>query len=533
MLIAYGGGSAIALGRARQSHGGDRRASVLIGIGLGSAGVGVSTIAVLEATGYSVPAFSPIDLFFIATYFFVTVGALSLPNAFGGPRDVARTIIDGVVGALSIGTLAWVYGVGDLLEYYWNASSWSKWMGTAYPLLDIVTIILFVTLLSRRSQYRMDPRLILMSIGVGLQAAGDLSYLHSSLGTTAFADADPKFYLLVGGATMFAMSAYLGDKSAKPREYVERSAHIFGVVAPYAIAAVLVVATLVSLPYAGFDSVSRLLTITTVIVGVLIIVRQSLAIYDNRIHVDQKRTDLVASISHEMRTPLTAVIGFLDLIRSSEYSLSPEETTELTTMAHREATRMARIVADILLLSTYTPGEMTLVEEPSSIHGLVLETLETIEAGSTEVALIVDKTLRATIDPLRIQQVLVNLIENAIRYGHGKVQVRAYSLHGRLILEVHDNGNGVPKEYQNTIWKRFERGANRFNAAIPGSGIGLAVVAAITAAYRGMAEYRQSEDLKGACFRIELPTEVFTSDTANEPLMRSSNLRQGLLATRH
>ena len=532
MLIAYGGGSAIAFGKARRSHGADRRASVLIGLGLGSAGLGVVTIAILEATGYGVPAFSPIDIFFIATYVLVTAGALSLPNAFGGPRDFARTIIDGVVGAISIGTLAWVSGVGDLLEHYSAASSWSRWMGTAYPLLDILTIILFLTLLSRRSRYRMDPRLILMSIGVGLQAAGDLSYLHSSIGTT-FAGADPKYYLFVGGATMLAMSAHVADTSAKPRDYAERTAHIFGVVAPYAIAAILAVATLVSLPYAGFDSVSRLLTVTTVIVGTLIVVRQSLAIHDNRIHVDQKRTDLVASISHEMRTPLTAVIGFLDLIRSSEYSLSPEETTELTTMAHREATRMSRIVADILLLNRYKPGEMTLVEVPSSIHDLVMETLETIDVGSTEVALIADKTLQATIDPLRVQQVLVNLIENAVRYGHGKVQIRAYGLSGRLILEVHDNGNGVPKQHQNTIWQRFERGSNRFNAAIPGSGIGLAVVAAIAAAYRGMAEYRPSEDLKGACFRIELPTEVFTNDTASEPLKRSSNFRQDLLATRH
>ena len=531
MLIAYGGGSTIALRKARSSHGRHRTASVLIGRGLGSAALGVLTIAVLEATGHVVPSFGPIDLFFVVTYLSVLAGALSLPNAFGSVRDIARTIIDGVVGAISIGTLAWVYGVSDLLEHFASATSWSRWMGTAYPLLDILTIILFVTLLSRRSQYRMDPRLILMSVGVGLQAAADLSYLQSGVGST-FAAAEPKYYLFVGGATMLALSAYFADSSSKPREFAERTAHIFGVVAPYAVAAILAVATLVSLPYAGFDSVSRLLTATTVVVGSLIILRQSLAIHDNRTHVDQKRTDLVASISHEMRTPLTAVIGFLDLIRSSEYSLSTEETTELTTMAYREATRMSRIVADILLLSRCDPAEMILLEEPTLIHNLVLETLETIDVGSTEVELVADKTLQATIDPVRIQQVLISLVENAIRYGHGKVQIRAYSLTDRLVLEVHDNGDGVPKQHHNTIWQSFERGANRFNAVIPGSGIGLSVVAAIAVAYGGNAEYRQSEDLRGACFRVELPSEAFTTDTTEPPLTRSNNLPQLLAASR-
>ncbi len=72
--------------------------------------------------------------------------------------------------------------------------------------------------------------------------------------------------------------------------------------------------------------------------------------------------------------------------------------------------------------------------------------------------------------------------------------------HGNLVLEVHDNGRGVPKRDHNLMWNRFERGAHRFNAAIPGSGIGLSVVAAITEAHGGVASYRQSERLGGACF---------------------------------
>jgi len=66
----------------------------------------------------------------------------------------------------------------------------------------------------------------------------------------------------------------------------------------------------------------------------------------------------------------------------------------------------------------------------------------------------------------------------------------------------------VPKKYEQTIWERFERGVNRLNASIPGSGIGLAVVAAITSAHGGSTGYRRSERLGGACFRVVLPNRI-------------------------
>jgi two-component system sensor histidine kinase AdeS len=77
-----------------------------------------------------------------------------------------------------------------------------------------------------------------------------------------------------------------------------------------------------------------------------------------------------------------------------------------------------------------------------------------------------------------------------------------------LAIEVHDNGPGVPKKYEVAIWDRFDRGANRLNASTPGSGIGLAVVEAITRAHGGNTGYRASERLGGACFRVVLPDRV-------------------------
>jgi signal transduction histidine kinase len=74
-----------------------------------------------------------------------------------------------------------------------------------------------------------------------------------------------------------------------------------------------------------------------------------------------------------------------------------------------------------------------------------------------------------------------------------------------LLIEIHDNGNGVPTRYESAIWERFERGTHRLNAVTPGMGIGLPIVRAIAQAHGGRAEYRRSERMGGGCFSLVIP----------------------------
>ena len=117
----------------------------------------------------------------------------------------------------------------------------------------------------------------------------------------------------------------------------------------------------------------------------------------------------------------------------------------------------------------------------------------------------IDPDLTAVVDDDRLVQILVNFISNAQRYGGDRCLVVARADSTRMVIEVHDSGPGVPKKYELTIWERFERGPNRYNASIPGSGIGLAMVRTIAEAHGGRVGYRQSERLGGACFSIDLP----------------------------
>ncbi len=521
MLFGYSGASTMALSRGRRMDGRDRLVWLLIGGGFALAAVGLLLIMVLDVAGVMVPAFGPIDLLFLAGYLGVLGGATLLPSALAGRSDAVRTLIDGVVGAVSIGALIWIFVVGDLVASLAAAGFWHRWAGIAYPLLDIVVVVLVVTLLSRRTRYRMDPRLVFMALGGVFQAFGDLRFLSSGVGST-FEGAVPHYPIMISAVAMFAIAAYRADVRPKPREFAERTVHFLAAAAPYSAALGLVVVTMASLPDAGFDPTTQLLTGATLVVGSLVLARQALAIHDNRIHVDQKRTDLVSSISHELRTPLTAVVGFLDLINDPEIALSGDESAELMTIAQREASRVSRIVADLVLLTRSAPGEMTILAKPTVVSELIDETLHVL--GTLDVAISVSSSDRlvALLDRGRLQQVLVNYVENAARYGGGTIEVVACSDHDALVLEVHDNGQGVPKRDHNLIWNRFERGAHRFNAAIPGSGIGLSVVSAIAEAHGGAASYRQSERLGGACFSVAFPGRIIEAEPAGnqaEPVL--------------
>ncbi len=504
MLLLYLTSGTIVLRKARKKSGRDRQAWRLIGAGFVSGGVGVTLVALLETLQVPLPAFGPTDLFFLLAYMAVLAGALTLPNALRGQRDLLRVLIDGIVAAISFGVLLWVFVVDDLFVFFVGATSWAKWLGLAFPFFDMVVIVVFVTIVSRRTRYRMDPRLLLMAGGAVIQAVADLAYLRHGL-DSQFTDPQPVYALFIAGGALLTAAGYLADYVPPIHEHSPRVVHALGTAAPYMVALALVGATLWALPGADLDNETRLLIAASISVGTLVVFRQWLAIRENRVHLDQKRTDLVASVSHELRTPLTAVVGVLAMMSDQDDRPSPEEMDELVALAHREANRMSRIVQDVTLLTRIEPTEMIVAETPLLVVELVSQTVKAIDTGGADIEVMVDPSLEAQLDSVRVQQVLTNLIENAGRYGRGKVTILAFEREHALVIEVHDNGPGVAKRDRSVIWERFERGAHRFDAAIPGSGIGLAVVAAIAAAHGGSASYRDSELLGGACFTLDLP----------------------------
>jgi signal transduction histidine kinase len=105
----------------------------------------------------------------------------------------------------------------------------------------------------------------------------------------------------------------------------------------------------------------------------------------------------------------------------------------------------------------------------------------------------------------RVRQVLANLLTNAVRYGQSRILVTIHRRGDAAWFAVHDDGRGVPAKHQNEIWARFERGAHKFDATVPGSGIGLSVARDLVTAHGGTIGYRTSDLLGGACFEFSIP----------------------------
>ncbi len=187
-----------------------------------------------------------------------------------------------------------------------------------------------------------------------------------------------------------------------------------------------------------------------------------------------------------------------------------------------QANYMGRMVTDIVMLARDTPEKMALVETSTSLQSFASSVLDTMgsEAGRVDTRLDAGIEIEADLD--RVRQLITNLLHNALRYGADQCELRLEARAADLIIEVHDNGPGVPKRYQQTIWERFERGGNQLNAMTPGTGLGLAIVEMIAKAHGGAGSYRKSEILGGACFSVVLPDRVVSSVERTEALRVAS-----------
>lgn len=510
MLLGIGSTGVMLLRACRHMDGRERTAWRLIGTGFSVAGIGVFTIVLLNVLADPIPAFSPVDLIVFTGYVLILFGFGALPHLSTSRTQRIRTYLDSLIGSFSLAVVMWVWFLDDLITSYSQASAWERWAGSAYPILDVAGLLVVVIVSVRRSDYRFDLRLILFAIGIIIQSMADLTYLRSGIGQS-FGEANPNYILFLVPTMLYVAAAGLIHRHPKAKTYADRKASLTSIVAPYASATLLVAMLISEIGKSELTTTGRTLLVATLLVGFLVVVRQAVAIRENRLLVDKQRADLVSSISHELRTPLTAIVGFLDVIADGEAEIGTAEQSELIEVIHEQARHMSGIVSDLILLARGSPDELTLKEELVPITDVVKGAIRSVEQKATSLTVEVDTHVQAMLDTGRVQQIIVNLLTNAVRYGDGKSLIVVRREGRDLTIEVHDDGPGVPKKYELAIWERFERGPNRLNANTPGSGIGLAVVDAITKAHHGSTAYRDSERLGGACFRVVLPNRVSTA----------------------
>ncbi|HEX5696400.1 MAG TPA: HAMP domain-containing sensor histidine kinase [Acidimicrobiia bacterium] len=471
-----------------------------VGLALVSGALGVLVIAILSSSGADLPAFGPLDTFFFVSYVLIFVSIVALPHTAGRWSVRALAMVDGLVGAVALATIAWVWFLSGYLDLLASAPPGQRVIAMAYPILDVAVLISVLLLSVRRSNYWFDPRLLLLSIGLVFQVMADLTFASTGVGEL-FAEAKPIFALYIAAGIFLLAAASIVHLRPKPREFADRPTRWATLIAPYGAASAMVGALLWNSFHPDTGQVP-LLVVATVTVVVLTFVRQAISIREYRYQGDEDRQNLVSSISHELRTPLTSMYGMLELLREGRVILSDDEKQEFLDTATGQARHMGRVVSDLILLARDRDDTIRVVPTPSQLDRLVREAVDRVD-GSDIVDVQVP-ALMVDVDRDRLGHAISRLVDNAVKYGGGYVLVTV-TKGSDITIEIHDNGPGVPTKYELVIWNRFERGPRKLDSRVPGSGNGLAIVAKVAKAHGGRAGYRRSEILDGACFFIVIP----------------------------
>jgi signal transduction histidine kinase len=237
------------------------------------------------------------------------------------------------------------------------------------------------------------------------------------------------------------------------------------------------------------------------------------------------KDEILASVSHEFRTPLTSIIGYVSMMLSDEEALPPGAARHLQVVA-RNAERLHRLVSDLLLTAQPANVPLDVVLAATDVSAVVRGSVESAQpaawARGVELRFRPPGPLQLMVDPQRFAQVVDNLISNAIKYSPhgGPVDVELTSNGGLLLLTVRDHGIGMSGDDVDRLFTRFFRAREAEELSIQGVGLGLSIVKRIVESHGGRvsAESRPGE---GSTFRVELP-----ADAAPAPAEAGSSHRQ-------
>ncbi|PTT91925.1 two-component system sensor histidine kinase KdbD, partial [Pelomonas sp. HMWF004] len=221
-----------------------------------------------------------------------------------------------------------------------------------------------------------------------------------------------------------------------------------------------------------------------------------------QIESERLRNSLLTAISHDLRTPLAALVGLADALKLTPLTLPQGEVADAM---RRSALRMSALVANLLDMARLQSGTVQLNRQWLPLQEVVGSTLagldEVLAGRQVDVDLPADLPL-VELDAVLIERVLVNLLENAAKYGSGPIRISARTAARHIEIDVADHGPGFPAGREAQLFDKFERGDRE--SATPGVGLGLAIAKAIVEAHGGRISAHNAAT-GGACVRIELP----------------------------
>ena len=481
------------------------------------------------------------DLGYLAAVPLLIAGVLAFPTAPMRATARLRTLLDGLLIAASLLFLGWATVLGDAFRSN-GSSAIERAICLTYPLGDIVAGTIALVLLTR-SRGRGVVHLSMIAAAVFSLLVADLGFAYKhptgSYGTGAMLDAG-----WVVGWLLLAATALKPTVAELRRTDDEEEPSIMRLALPYApliVAAVTGVAIQI-----GTGTFEPFLVFTGTVIGLLVISRQIVALIENRqlnarlratvVQLSEREQELkdglrrelaaadklralgdmkdtfLRAVSHDLRTPLTAMLGVAITLERTRLNLPREQALDLVGMLVEKTRKLERLLKDLLDLNRLEEGVLEPNRSLTDVRELVHRVVTEVDQLAGWPIDIEAEPIQAFIDGPKVERIVENLLLNTTRHTPPgtRVWVKALARGSDLELIVEDAGPGVPAELAGTIFEAFRRGGTSAAPTMShhrGVGIGLSLVARFAALHGGHAWVDERWG-GGAAFHVLLPDVV-------------------------
>jgi signal transduction histidine kinase len=474
------------------------------------------------------PIPSVADVFYLAGYPLLAVGLVLLVLRML-PQGRREGLIDAALLTAAFGICHWIFVMHPLLT---GSSDWvGQLVALSYPAMDVLLIGALVFLALTPAGRTVSYRYLTASVVLLLLADEVYSVSPGAFVATSWLDAGWLLsYVLWGTA---ALSPSMRDLSEPMRPVGPRLSSGRLLTLWIAVATVPVILIVERLADRRTDAIA--LAIASAALSGLVLIRltglvrsldrvrrderaaraeaesaqRQLARQNEQLReADRLKDEFVALISHDLRTPLTSIIGYLELVLDDD-NLTEEQRGFLN-VADRNADRLLRLVNDLLFVARFEAGELELRPTDLDLAAVVRQSVEEsgprAAAGGVELTCVAGAVSSVQADKGRMFQLVENLVSNAIKFTPegGEVRVSVTPVNGVVRLEVADTGIGIASGEQQRLFERFFRASTASEHQIPGTGLGLYITRAIVEAHGGSIAVR-SDPGEGTSFCVELP----------------------------
>ncbi|MGE5131882.1 MAG: ATP-binding protein [Gemmatimonadota bacterium] len=230
--------------------------------------------------------------------------------------------------------------------------------------------------------------------------------------------------------------------------------------------------------------------------------------------LDRAKSDFFATVSHELRGPLTSIEGYVEMLGDDPDGRLDGEQRHMVQVIDRSAGRLHTLIEDVFTLAKLESQAFAAEKKPVPVAGVIGEAAEAVRPSAAEKQLDLtvtgaDPGLVVAGDPEQLQRVVLNLLTNAVKFTPqgGRVSVSAGAGGGPVVITVRDTGIGIPQADQEDLFGRFFRASNAVDKGIPGTGLGLAIVRTIVVNHGGTISV-ESREGEGTAFTVRLPREA-------------------------